>query len=334
MWPSSRRPVLAVDLGGTKILAAVVSPAGEMISRQYHKTLAREGPEAVIGRLLMAVEEAAAQAGLETCETSGLVIAAAGVIDSNRGVVATSPNLPGWRNVPLRDIAAERLGLATYLINDASAAALGEHWFGVGRGAGNMVYLTVSTGIGGGIIIDGELYLGADGCAGEIGHMTIDAGGARCSCGKFGCLEALASGTAIAGEARKRLAQGETSSMAEAVNGKLKDITAEIVGTAARQGDRLAQSVVATAGSYLGIGLANLINIFNPHVVAIGGGVSRMGGMLLRPARQTVKERAFKLPARTARILRARFGADAGIMGAAVYAFEQQAPGQSLTYLP
>ncbi len=231
--------------------------------------------------------------------------------------------MPHWRNVQLRHILAEKLGVVTYIINDASAAALGEYRFGAGRGFDNMIYLTVSTGIGGGIIVDGELYSGADGCAGELGHMTIEVDGPQCHCGNFGCLEALASGWAVVREAKTRINQGEKSSIIELVDGRFESITAETVAVAARRGDQLAANIVRDAANYLGVGLANLVNIFNPELIVIGGGLSKMGNMLLKPARKVLKERAFTLPARTVRLVRARLGGNAGIIGAAAYVFER-----------
>ncbi len=324
MLRSDQRPVLAVDLGGTKIIAAAVVPDGKVVSRSYCLTLAAEGPKAVTGRLLSAVSETLVRAKLKNSELAGVGIAAAGIIDAKKGVITTSPNLPGWHDVPLRDVIAERLGLVTYLVNDASAAALGEHRFGAGKRLDNLIYLTVSTGIGGGIIIDGRLYTGTDGCAGEIGHMTIEAHGPQCHCGNLGCLEALASGWAVAKEAIRRVSQGERSSIIELVGGRLESITAEMVSLAARQGDQLACDIVAKAGNYLGVGLANLVNIFNPELIVIGGGLSKMGDMLLKPARKVVKERAFRLPAQTVRIVRASLGSNAEMMGAAAYVFDQQ----------
>jgi len=324
MLTNRRRSVLAVDLGGTKTITSVILSTGEITCRKYFLTLADGDPRQVIDRLLSALTETMAQAKLKTSEIAGIGIAVAGVLDIDRGIVTTSPNLPHWRNVPLRDIFADRLGVVTYVINDASAAALGEHRFGAGIGFDNTVYLTVSTGIGGGIIIGGEPYLGVDGCAGELGHMTIEADGPQCHCGNFGCLEAMASGWAVAKEATMRINRGERSSITELVNGRLEDITAETVAMAARRGDRLAVDIVAKAANYLGIGLANLVNIFNPELIIIGGGLSKMGDMLLKPARKVVKERAFQLPARTAHIVRARLGSNAGIIGAAAYVFDQQ----------
>ncbi|HEX75259.1 MAG TPA: ROK family protein [Dehalococcoidia bacterium] len=324
MLKVNQQLALAVDLGGTKIIAAVVLPDGKIISRNYCLTVADKGPKAVFNRLLSAANKTVTQAKLKTSELTGVGIAAAGALDMERGVITDSPNLPNWHDIPLRDILADGLGITTYLINDASAAALGEHRFGAGKGVDNLIYLTVSTGIGGGIIMGSKLYSGADGCAGELGHMTIEAGGPKCNCGNLGCLEALASGTAVAREAVRRVNGGETSSIVELVAGRLESITAEIVALAARQGDSLACDIVAEAANYLGIGLANLVNIFNPELIVIGGGMSQMGNMLLKPARKVVKERAFKLPARTVRIVRARLGSNAGIIGAAAYVFDQQ----------
>ena len=325
MMITDQKPVLTVDLGGTKIITAVVLPDGKIISRNYCLTMADKGPEAVSDRILSAVDRAIAQAKLKTSELIGIGVAAAGVLDTNRGIVTTSPNLPNWRNVPLRDILADKSGVVTYIINDANAAALGEHRFGAGMGFENIIYLTVSTGIGGGIIIDSKLYSGTDGCAGEVGHMTIKADGPQCHCGSFGCLEALASGWAVAKAAITRINNGEKSSIVELVDGRLESITAETVAVAARRGDRLAADIVSEAAKYLGIGLANLVNIFNPELIVIGGGLSKMGDMLLKPARKVLKERAFKLPADTVRVVRARLGSNAGIIGAAAYVFAQRA---------
>ena len=322
MSGNKQQSVLSVDLGGTKTIVAVVLPTGKIISRRYYLTLADEGTRAVLNRLSSAINQSIAQARLKNTELIGIGIAAAGILDTRKGIVATSPNLPGWHNVQLRDVIAARSGLATYLINDASAAALGEHRFGAGRGFDNLLYLTVSTGIGGGIIINGELYSGADGCAGELGHITIEADGPQCHCGNFGCLEAMASGWAISTEAVTRINQGEKSSIIELVDSRLENITAETVAAAARGGDRLACDIVTKAANYLGIGLANLVNIFNPELIVIGGGLSKMGNMLLRPARKVIEERAFRLPAQSVRIVRAQLGSNAGIIGAAAYVYD------------
>ncbi len=313
------RPVLAIDLGGTKFVAAIVSTAGEIISRQYKLTLADEGPEAVVGRLLETIEDLVGNA-TATSAPSTIAIAAAGAIDSNSGTVTLSPNLPGWHGVPLRETVQRAAGMRTILLNDASAAALGEHAFGAGKGVSNLVYITVSTGIGGGIIIEGKLYGGACGAAGEIGHTTIDINGPHCSCGNVGCLEMLASGKAIAREAQKLVSGGARSCMLALAEGELQNVTAKTVSIAAQRGDATARAVVAKAAAYLGVGLVNLVNIFNPEMIIVGGGVAKMGDPLLDGARKVVAERAFQLPARAVRIVPSELGDNAGILGAVAFA--------------
>ena len=318
----SEKPVVAVDVGGTKITAAVITRKGEMLSRTYRLTLAREGPQKVINHMVDAVQRSLRKAGLDLSAIGGVGVAAAAIIDIGRGLVSEAPNLPRWRNIPLRDRLEESLGKPVFLLNDASAAALGEHRMGAGRGLDNLIYITVSTGIGGGLVINGQLYNGTDGCAAEIGHMIVLIDGPACKCGRCGCLEAMASGTAIARMAQQRLAAGGKSRLAELARGKIEDVTAELVAQAARRKDGLALSVIDEAAGYLGIGLANLVNIINPQMIIMGGGVSKMGTMLFRPARKSMREHAFKLPARTVRVIRPRLGMDAGLMGAAIFAQE------------
>lgn len=317
------KPVIAMDLGGTKIRSALVSPEGTLIAVDNRLTLADEGPGKVIDRLFSSIATVLKRGQMKTGGLNGIGVAVAGVLDSRKGVLTSSPNLPRWRNVPLKKILFEGLALDTFLVNDANAAALGEHRFGAGRGSDNMVYLTVSTGIGGGIIIDNILYEGSTGSAGEIGHMTIDVNGPECKCGNYGCLEVLASGTAVAREAIEHIAGGEDSLIKGIVNGNVSNITAADVAQAAKQGDKLACKIIADASFYLGTGLANIINIFNPQVIVIGGGMSKMGEMLLGPARKVASQRAFKLPARTARIVRARLRNNSGIIGAAAYVYDR-----------
>ena len=316
------RPVLAIDLGGTKIITAIFNN-GQLIAKERCLTLADEGPPSVINRLLSSIDYILSLKNIDPSQLDSISLAVAGAIDSERGLVTSSPHLPGWHDVPLRDIVKEKYRVNTFLLNDASAAALGEHRFGVGRGVANLVLLTVGTGIGGGIIINGRLYDGSCGSAGEIGHMTIDVNGQSCKCGNIGCLETLASGTAMAEEARRRIAHGESSSLVELVGGKIEDITAEKIGVAARSGDSLALDVIARAGAYLGVGMVNLVNIFNPEMIVVGGAVADLGDLLLDPARQVVKERAFRLSAQSVRIVPAQLGGEAGVYGAAAFALEQ-----------
>ena len=309
--------ILAVDLGGTKIATAVVTTEGKILARRYNPTPAHNGPKIVISSMLTTMEETISLCRIEAEQLSGIGIGAAGIIDSENGKVVFSPNLRGWREVPLRDIVQQHFGIPTYLGNDATLAALGEWSFGLGKKVSNLIYITVSTGIGGGIIADGRLYIGASGVAGEIGHMTIDINGQRCKCGNIGCWETLASGTALAEEAIRRIAQGEQTSIIGLVGGDISQIDAKIIFKAAERGDKLAQELIARLGFYLGVGLVNLINIFNPELILIGGGVAKMGDLLLRPAMKVVKERAFETGVKAVDIKPALLGDDSSLFGAA-----------------
>ncbi len=316
--------VLSIDLGGTNIIAAIISNKGQIVAKEYHSTSTDEGPQSVINGVISAIDHLLNLKNIDLSQLHSISIGATGVVDMKKGIVTLSPNLPGWHDIPLRDIVKERFGISTFLINDASAAILGEHQFGAGREVENLIYLTVSTGIGGGIIINDELYLGPCGSAGEIGHMTIDINGPVCNCGSFGCLEVLASGTAVAREAQRRIRQEKKSSLIKTVEGKIEDITAEKVGLAAQSGDSMALEIISRAATYLGIGLLNLVNIFNPEMIIIGGGLSKLGDLLLNPARQVVRERAFPLSAEAVRIVSTQLGDDAEVLGAAIYARQQK----------
>jgi len=327
---------LAADIGGTKILAALVTEDGRVLAKERRPTLASEGPKAVINQLFGTLDALLSSQKMTPSQLYAISIACAGGIDAARGVVTKSPNLPGWIDVPLRDAVQDHYKTRTFLLNDASAAALGEYRFGVGKGAPtpdnrlrragtqNFIMLTVGTGIGGGIILNGKLYNGTVGSAGELGHMTIDVNGPLCNCGNTGCLEMLASGTAMARAAKRRIMQGEKSALVDMVKGKIDDVTAEQIGIAARAGDKLASEIINEAAMYLGIGMVNLVNIFNPEVLAVAGGVSRLGDLLLEPARKIVSERAFPISARAVRIITAELGDEAGVLGAAAFAFEKE----------
>lgn len=317
------RLALGIDLGGSKILSAVVNEGGRMLSRDHSLTPAARGPEAVIRALLASARTALNQAGISVAELAGIGIGAPGLSNPETGVVFTSPNLPGWKDVPLKDIVEEEMGVKTYLINDANAAALGEMWFGAARGARNFIYITLSTGIGGGIVIDGQVYSGALGTAGEIGHMTIEADGPRCNCGNTGCWEMLASGTALAREVKKRLKEGAKTTILDYADGSLDKVTAEVVHCAAEQGDALARELIARTSYYVGVGLANLINIFNPELIIIGGGLSNMGAMLLEPAYKVAGERAYQVAFASVRFARAELGRNSGAIGVAAFVLQQ-----------
>jgi len=314
-------PVLAVDIGGTKIIAALINSDGNIEARVRTPTGAAGGKDASLSNLFLAIDNVLNTGGHKLDEIHSISIAAAGAIDMAKGVVTASPNLPGWFDVPLLALVRERYQVDSYLLNDAKAAALAEHDFGAGKGIKNMIFLTISTGIGGGIIIDDRLYFGKSGVAGELGHMTVEASGPRCLCGNTGCMEIMASGRAIALNARSRVEKGAKSIMLELAGGNIENITAETVSEAAQKTDAVALEVVNRAAFYLGVGMANIANIFNPGMIVAGGGVSKMGELLLSPVRLVVRERAFRLAADDMLIVEAKFGDDAGVIGAASYAY-------------
>jgi glucokinase len=320
----AKNPVLAMDIGGTKIATALISRDSKILAQEYSLAMAYEGVQPVISRIFTAIDSILSSRRMTVPELAAMSIACAGGIDSENGIVSQSPNLPGWRNVPLRNIITERYKVNTFLLNDANAAAIGEHRLGAGRGTRNLFYMTVSTGIGGGIIIENRLYAGASGVAGEIGHMTVDPNGPKCSCGNFGCLERMVSGKAVATDAIKRIREGAKSSLVGIEKGKIDDITAEKVSKAAYDGDSLALEIIARAANYLGTGVVNLVNLLNPEIVVIGGGLSKIGDLLFNPVREAVKERAFELASQIVHIVPAELGDDAGVLGAALFAFDEE----------
>jgi len=319
----SKHPVIGIDLGGTKISTALVDSAGRIMAHDYRETRATGGPETVVGRMLDAARGVMAQAEVTQAQVAAVGIGAPGPLDVEAGVVVAPPNLPGWPHVPLKQLIEDGLGITTFLENDANAAALGEHRFGAGRGTKHMIYVTVSTGIGGGLILNGKLYHGSGGMAGEIGHTTIMPNGPRCACGNRGCLEALASGTAVARQARERVARGVPTLIADLAGSDPERITARLVAKAASQGDVEAQEIIAEAMSYLGIGMANLVNLFNPQLIVIGGGLTNIGGLLFDPVRRAIDRHAFRAQAQAVRVVRAELGDKVGVLGAAAVALAQ-----------
>ncbi len=311
--------IIGIDLGGTKINTILADRRGNIMARDLRDTLASEGPDAVIGRIVQAIECVASGA-----KVAGIGIGAAGACDTAKGVVTHSPNLPGWHDILLRDIIQRQFDIPTYLENDATVAALGEHRFGGHDGVNNMLYVSVGTGIGGGIIIDGRLYSGTSGSAGEFGHMTIDINGEDCPCGNIGCWETLASGNAMCREAAKRIQAGERSAILDFAENDVKKINGKSIFDAAQKGDRLAQELIERTGYYLGVGLVNLVDIFNPQLILIGGGLSRMGELLLAPARKVVSQRAFHLPAQAVSIETSRLGTDSAALGAVALVLESE----------
>jgi glucokinase len=309
------RYVVGVDIGGTNLVVGSVAEDGsEILGLVYEPTLAERGADAVLERIVKLVRSSIAAAPGKAM--AGVGIGSPGPLDTARGIVLLTPNL-GWTNYPVRDRLSEALGLAATLDNDANCAIFGEWWRGAARGAKHVVGLTIGTGIGGGIVLDGEIYHGASDIAGELGHMTIDSTGRRCKCGNYGCLEAYASGPAIAARAVEGIEAGAETSLPAYVQNDLAKITAQVVYEAAHDGDAYAREVVHDTAKVLGAGVANIINIFNPQVVVICGGVTLAGDQLFVPLRSEVKRRAFKPAANACRIVPGELTGTAGVYGAA-----------------
>ena len=315
---NDKKPVIAIDLGGTKIMTALFNATGKLVDRDVCPTLAANGYKDVIDRMGQNVQELLKRNNLKPEQTGAITIAAAGGIDTGRGVAVTpSPHLPDWKDIPIAAMFKDRFGIDTYVLNDASAAALGVHRYGTGKGVKHLVLLTLGTGIGGGIIIDGEWYLGASGGAGELGHMTVEARGPKCGCGNTGCLEMYASSRGIV------MTFGEIWSQQDAAAPLRTGITSEQVYQAARSGEPIAVRAMQDMGRSLGIGIANLINIFNPEMVVIGGGVRDAWDLFIDATRDEIRRRAFEYPAERTKILPSVLGDDAGMVGAAAVALQK-----------
>jgi glucokinase len=312
------RYVIGVDLGGTNIVVgAVAADGGGTRAVRSQPTRAELGAESIVDRIGDMVDEVRAETSIAPDAFLGVGIGAPGPLDRARGIVIFAPNL-GWRDMPLRDLVEQRTGLAATLDNDANCATLGEWWCGAAKGGRNVIGITIGTGIGGGIILDGQLYHGASDVAGEIGHMSIDSQGRWCKCGNYGCLEAYTSGSAIATRAREVLvADRDGSVLPSLVDGDLGRITAQTVFDAAARGDALAIEVVRDTARFLGAGLANLLNVFNPDVVVVAGGVTQAGDALFDPLRAEVRRRAFRPAVSACRIVPGILPGTAGVVGAA-----------------
>ena len=281
--------IVGVDLGGTQIRAALADAQGEIIQQVSRPTMADEGLEAVLERIKESIRQVLPA---DIGQVSAVGVAAPGPLNPRRGIVREAPNLPGWKNVPLKELMEAEFGLPVVVGNDANLAALAEQRFGAGQGVADLIYITVSTGIGGGVIVDNRLLLGAQGLAGEVGHQTIEAHGPRCKCGNIGCLEALAAGPAIARRARELIRDGAGTAITDLVGGDLDKITAKVVNQAAQAGDPIAIEIFHQAGFYIGVGIVNLLHIFNPSLIVIGGSVTKAGNLLFEPIRATVRQRA------------------------------------------
>ena len=306
--------LVGVDLGGTQVRAILTDEKGGPLKRVSTLTLAREGPHKVMARVIDCIGQVLQ--GVERSEVVGIGIGAPGTVNPWTGVLSYTTNIPGLDDWPLRDQLAQQFGVPAFIGNDAKLGALGEHRFGAGREVDSLIYLTISTGIGGGVVDHGRLILGARGWATELGHTIVEPRGPRCPCGNLGCLEALAAGPAIARHAVELLQSGTPSLLTPLLQSKTERVTAKEVAEAAKKGDSLALQVMERAAFYLGIGMVSFIHTFDPQMIIVGGGVSKAGDLLLAPARGIVAERAMTQEWRNTPIVPAVLGDDVGLLGA------------------
>lgn len=305
----------ALDIGGTKILAGLIDQSGELVARRRIETLATQGAEDVIARTSATLRELLREIDAPEEALKAIGCSIPGPLDRDSGVVLFSPNL-GWRDVPLVELMHQQFDVPVAIDDDAHCAALGEARMGAARNVDCAVYVTISTGIGAGIILGGDIYRGAHGFAGEIGHITIEAAGPPCACGNFGCFEALASGSAIAARARQAVLHGDETMLAT-LNDDPAMLSAEQVVGAAEAGDAVALRIIETAGTYLGVGLAAVACAFDPQLIVVGGGVVRSGGLLLRRAHEAFLARAITPVGSLVSIVPAALGDESGLWGAA-----------------
>jgi glucokinase len=324
-WPSpgDKKWIIGVDLGGTNISVGVLpidGGNGDVLALKTVATDAGRGAKFVVDRITGLIagarEEVLSSEGGVAEDFAGVGIGSPGPLNRETGTVINTPNL-GWRNFPLRDLVTREVGLPATLDNDANCATYGEWWLGAGRNVDTLVGLTLGTGIGGGIVLGGEIFHGVSDAAGEIGHMTIDSTGRLCKCGNYGCLEAYASGPAIAHRAVEGVKAGAESLLPNLVDGRLDDVTAATVYEAVVLGDLYANEVMRETAKFLGAGVANIINVLNPEMVVIAGGVTRAGDHLFVPLRAEVRRRAFRSAEEACQIVSGRLPGTAGVIGAA-----------------
>ena len=309
-----KKYVIGVDLGGTKISTAISTIEGNILANVVLPTKAEEGEVAVLGRIIQSIDEVIVGSSTSIDEVEAIGIGSPGPLDAKKGIIITTPNLP-FKDYNLVQPLKEKYNIPVYLDNDANAAAIGEYMFGAGKGKESIIYFTVSTGVGGGAVLDGKVYRGHTSNALEIGHTTVDPNGPRCNCGNLGCLEAMSSGTAIAKKGKEAVSTNVETSLK-----KYDTITSYEVFKEAEAGDEVAKDIIDNALTYLGIGVANAIATFDPEMIIIGGGVSKAGDIVFDTVRKVVNKRCFKSMAESCEIVPAGLGSDAGVVGAVALA--------------
>lgn len=307
---------IGIDVGGTNVKLALVTSAGEIVYSNSIPTRAELGYEYTIDNIKQAIKNLLQETNVNPQEVEGIGFGFPGQVDYKSGIVRLAPNIPGWVDIPIAKMIEEEFHIPTRVDNDVRCAALGEFNFGAGKGCENLICITVGTGIGSGLIVNGKLVRGASNAAGEIGHIKLQMHeGPVCGCGDSGCLEAFASGPAIVAMAEDYIKGGKSAKFRELAN---PNITPYIVSEAAKAGDPVAKRIFATIGEYIGIGLASAVNLLNPEKVIIGGGVAAAGCFLIEPLKETLKKRAMKIAGETVEIVPAQLGNRAGVIGSSL----------------
>lgn len=310
---------IGIDVGGTNVKIALVDKSGKIIYSNSVPTYAKMGYEYTVNNIKQAIKDLMKETNTIAKDIDGIGFDFPGQVDYKTGVVKLAPNIPGWVNVPIAQMIEEEFHIPTRIDNDVRCAALGEMKFGAGQGCENFVCITVGTGIGSGLVVNGQLVRGASNAAGEIGHIKLQMkDGLICGCGDTGCLEAYASGPSIVAMAQDYIKGGKSTKFREMAAAEGGEITPYMVAKAAEAGDPVAKRIFAIVGEYIGIGLTSVINLLNPEKVIIGGGVAEAGDLLLDPIRKTIKERAMVVAGSTVEIVPAQLGNSAGVIGASM----------------
>lgn len=310
---------IGIDVGGTNVKIALVDDNGKIIYSNSVPTYAKMGYEYTVNNIKQAIKDLMKETNTTPSDIEGIGFDFPGQVDCKTGVVKLAPNIPGWVNVPIAQMIEDEFHIPTRIDNDVRCAALGELKFGAGRGCENFICITVGTGIGSGIVINGKVVRGATNAAGELGHIKLQMnGGPICGCGDTGCLEAFASGPAIVAMAQEYIKGGKSTKFREMAAVEGGEITPYMVAKAAEEGDPVAKRIFEIVGEYIGIGLTSVINLLNPEKVIIGGGVAESGELLLGPIRKTIKERAMVVAGNAVEIVPAQLGNSAGVIGASM----------------
>jgi glucokinase len=309
--------LIGIDIGGTNIKLALMDEKAHLKAKRIFSTSQFRNKNALIKELVKEIEMLLSEYSVPRKNLLGIGIGAPGAVDIRTGTVHYLTNVPNWREVPLGDILKKRLHVPVFVDNDVNVMALGEMRFGAGRGVKNMLCITLGTGVGGGLILEGKLYRGSSYAAGEFGHVPINIEGPRCGCGSYACVEAYVGNSYLVRDVVARIRNGEKTMITKLAGGEASKITAKMIGLAARRGDKFAQKVWIDAGNKIGIALVGVVNLLNVEKIVIGGGVAEAGRILFDSIRSTIAARAMKLPAKTVKVVKAKLGYDAGVIGAA-----------------